>query len=69
MKKLENYYFAVDTKRKIFIDSDNGITLNENQFKKLLENEAASVNMTMKTARLIAYNFDYKKLNNYYKVS
>ena len=62
-------YFAVDLdKRKVV--SEEGERFTAEQFKKIIERNAAKdvfFDMTMSTARFILDDYDWDKLEDYYK--
>ena len=63
-------YFATNEKRKM-IQNEYGDYFTIKQFKTILKNAALKnnpIDMTLMTQRLISLDFDFDKLNEFYKL-
>ena len=66
----KNMYFAIDEDQKLIVNED-GDEFTFEQFKTILQNAAEKktcVDMTLMTQRLISFDFDWVKLNNFYNL-
>lgn len=58
-------YFATDDKART-IHNDKGDIFTVEQFKKILKNSTKPIDMTLMTQRLVRYDFDFDRLDDYY---
>lgn len=61
-------YFALNLDTRTIV-SEHGDTFTVDQFKKILSRAAAPMDMTLMLQRLVRYDFDFDRLENYYELT